>query len=141
VIGHEIAGVIDKVGTNVTELKVGDKVVVELISPCGTCYACKKGRQNVCSKLNVYGVHLDGGLQEYIGLSSNLVHKVDNSLGWKEAVLVEPFTIGAQANWRGDVQEGDTVLIMGAGPIGLCCLKMAKSKGATCIITGNDIAQ
>jgi 2-desacetyl-2-hydroxyethyl bacteriochlorophyllide A dehydrogenase len=135
VIGHEVAGVIDKVGENVNDLNVGDKVVIEPIEPCGTCYACSKGRQNVCSKLNVYGVHLDGGLQEYLVISSKLVHKVDSHLDWKEAVLVEPFTIGAQANWRGDVQEGDLVLIMGAGPIGLCCLKIAKSKGATCIIT------
>jgi L-gulonate 5-dehydrogenase len=74
-------------------------------------------------------------MQEYLVMPDYLVHKVNKELSWKETVLVEPFTIGAQANWRGNVQEGDTVLIMGAGPIGLCCLKIAKLKGAKCMIT------
>lgn len=135
VIGHEVTGEIVEVGSAVTTLSLGDRVVTEPISTCGECYACRSGRQNVCSKLEVYGVHRDGGMQEYVVMPEKLVHKVDPTLAWEESVLVEPMTIGAQANWRGDVREGDTVLVMGAGPIGLCCLKVAKLKGATCIIT------
>lgn len=135
VIGHEVTGEVAQVGKGVSGLSIGDRVVTEPISTCGQCYACRSGRQNVCSKLEVYGVHRDGGMQEYVVMPQHLVHKVDPALGWEESVLVEPFTIGAQANWRGDVREGDTVLIMGAGPIGLCCLKVAKLKGATCIMT------
>lgn len=135
IIGHEVTGEVEEIGAAVTELTVGDKVVIEPIETCGECYACRNGRKNVCSKLEVYGVHRDGGMQEYLVMPDYLVHKVNKDLDWKEAVLVEPFTIGAQANWRGNVKDGDTVLIMGAGPIGLCCLKIAKSKGATCIIT------
>ncbi|MFC0472237.1 zinc-binding alcohol dehydrogenase family protein [Halalkalibacter kiskunsagensis] len=135
IIGHEVTGEVEGIGAAVTDLSVGDKVVIEPIEPCGECYACRKGRRNVCNELEVYGVHLDGGMQEYLVMADYLVHKVNKELSWKETVLVEPFTIGAQANWRGNVQEGDTVLIMGAGPIGLCCLKIAKSIGATCMIT------
>ncbi|MGO4890444.1 zinc-binding alcohol dehydrogenase family protein [Anaerobacillus sp. MEB173] len=139
VIGHEVTGEVIEVGEDVKNVVVGDKVVVEPIESCGSCYACQSGRRNVCSNLEVYGVHKDGGMQEYLVMPENIVHKVNDSLDWKEAVLVEPFTIGAQANWRGDVREGDMVLIMGAGPIGLCCLKIAKAKGAKCIIT--DLSQ
>ncbi|RBP00837.1 zinc-binding alcohol dehydrogenase family protein [Rossellomorea aquimaris] len=135
VIGHEVTGVVEAVGDEVDTLSVGDKVVLEPIESCGQCYACRSGRGNVCSNLEVYGVHRDGGMQEYMVIPQKLVHKVDEELGYKESVLVEPFTIGAQANWRGDVRGGDTVFIMGAGPIGLCCLKVAKTKGATVIIS------
>ncbi|MGE6753738.1 zinc-binding alcohol dehydrogenase family protein [Rossellomorea sp. NPDC071047] len=135
VIGHEVTGVVEAVGDDVDTLSVGDKIVIEPIESCGQCYACRSGRGNVCSNLEVYGVHRDGGMQEYMVIPQKLVHKVKEELDYKESVLVEPFTIGAQANWRGDVRDGDTVFIMGAGPIGLCCLKVAKAKGATVIIS------
>ncbi|PTM56592.1 zinc-binding alcohol dehydrogenase family protein [Desmospora activa] len=135
VIGHEVAGEIEAVGEEVTRFAAGDPVVLEPIHTCGDCYACKNGRANVCEKLEVYGVHRDGGLQEYIVVEENRVHRVNSQLDWVEAVLVEPFTIGAQANWRGDVRAGDVVFIMGAGPTGLSCLAVAKMKGATCIVS------
>ncbi|WP_437180122.1 zinc-binding alcohol dehydrogenase family protein [Paenibacillus andongensis] len=135
VIGHEMVGEIAEIGSDVKRLAVGDKVVMEPIQWCGTCYACRSGRKNVCTQLEVYGVHKDGAYQEYIVLPEKIVHKVDSRLDWHEAVLVEPFTIGAQANWRGDVKAGDFVFIMGAGPIGLCALQVAKIKGAVCMIS------
>ncbi|WP_199614017.1 zinc-binding alcohol dehydrogenase family protein [Paenibacillus alkalitolerans] len=135
VIGHEMVGEIVETSSDVTRLAIGDKVVMEPIEWCGECYACKSGRKNVCTQLQVYGVHKDGAYQEYMVLPEKIVHKVESRLDWHEAVLVEPFTIGAQANWRGDVRAGDIVFIMGAGPIGLCALQAAKIKGATCIIT------
>jgi len=135
VIGHEVAGVVDEVGNEVKGLAPWDMVVIEPIETCGECYACRTGRRNVCTRLEVYGVHRDGGMQDYLVMPERLVHKVSSALQWTEAVLVEPFTIGAQANWRGNVQKGDVVFIMGAGPIGLCCLNIAKIRGATCIIS------
>src|SRR5699024_1514464 len=65
----------------------------------------------------------------------NLVHRVDSSLDWSEIALIEPFTIGAQAAYRGQIQEEDMVYITGAGPIGLCCLKMALNEGAKVAIS------
>ncbi|MDQ0338039.1 L-gulonate 5-dehydrogenase [Caldalkalibacillus uzonensis] len=135
VIGHEVTGEIVEVGKHVSRCLVGDKVVIEPIITCGQCYACRKGRKNVCTNLEVLGVHRDGGMQEYLVIPEDLVYKVDQNMDWSTAVLVEPFTIGAQAVWRGNVQAGDVVLIMGAGPIGLCCLQMAKLRGAKCIVT------
>jgi 2-desacetyl-2-hydroxyethyl bacteriochlorophyllide A dehydrogenase len=135
VVGHEVAGEVVAVGENVTKLKAGDHVVVEPISYCGECYACRKGRPNVCEKLSVFGVHEDGGMREFFVLPEKQLHAVDPSLDWDEIVLAEPYTIGAQANWRGKVEEGDTVLIQGAGPIGICALKMAKHLGAKVMVS------
>ncbi|UCZ53865.1 zinc-binding alcohol dehydrogenase family protein [Bacillus shivajii] len=135
IIGHEVTGEVIEIGTNVTTLHPKDKVVLEPIDTCGNCYACRSGRANVCKKLEVYGVHRDGGMQEYIVVPEGNLHKVNEDIPFEASVLVEPFTIGAQANWRGQVQKGDTVFIQGTGPIGICCLKIAKLHGATCFIS------
>jgi len=135
VIGHEMVGEVAETGPAVKRVKAGDRVVMEPMEWCGECYACRSGRRNVCARLQVYGVNRDGAFCEYIVLPERIVHKVDDRLDWHEAVLIEPFTIGAQANWRGGVAAGDTVFIMGAGTIGLCSLQVAKLKGATCIVS------
>ncbi|KAB7706316.1 alcohol dehydrogenase catalytic domain-containing protein [Bacillus aerolatus] len=135
IVGHEVAGEVIKIGSNVNKVAVGDHVVIEPISYCGECYACKSGRPNVCKEVSVFGVHEDGGMKEFAVLSERQVHKVDPEIDWDEAVMAEPYTIGAQATWRGNVKEGNTVFIQGAGPIGICVLKMAKIHGATVIIS------
>lgn len=135
IIGHEITGVIVELGRDVNKVSVGDHVVIEPIHYCGECYACKSGRPNVCKDVAVLGVHEDGGMQEFIILSEKQVHKMDSDIEWDEAVMAEPYTIGAQAVWRGNVQDEQTVFIQGAGPIGITVLKMAKILGATTIIS------
>ncbi|MFC7320040.1 zinc-binding alcohol dehydrogenase family protein [Halobacillus campisalis] len=135
VVGHEVAGEVVEIGDSVTKLSIGDRVVVEPMTYCGECYACKKDRPNICENVQVYGVHRDGGGREVMTIPESLVHPVDNKLGWSEIALIEPFTIGAQAIFRGNVQEEDQVFIIGAGPIGLCCLKMAKQAGAKVAIS------
>ncbi|AXI08907.1 alcohol dehydrogenase [Oceanobacillus zhaokaii] len=135
IVGHEVAGEIVEIGTNVSNVAVGDHVVIEPISYCGECYACKNERPNVCKEVSVFGVHEDGGMREFAVLPERQVHKVDSEISWDEAVMAEPYTIGAQATWRGNVQEGQTVFIQGAGPIGITVLKMAKLRGAIVIIS------
>ncbi|MED4072137.1 zinc-binding alcohol dehydrogenase family protein [Priestia endophytica] len=135
VVGHEVTGEVIEIGKNVSGLKVGDHVVVEPIRYCGKCYACRKGQPNVCEFLSVFGVHEDGGLREYFVLPEKQLHKVNSNLPWEEVVLAEPYTIGAQAIHRGQVEKDDTVLIQGAGPIGICILKLAKLQGATVMMT------
>ncbi|MEH7546837.1 MULTISPECIES: zinc-binding alcohol dehydrogenase family protein [Bacillaceae] len=135
VVGHEVAGEVVEIGPEVANLQVGDHVVVEPIRYCGECYACRKGQPNVCQSLTVFGVHEDGGMREWFVLPEKQLHKVNSELSWEEIVLAEPYTIGAQAVFRGQVEEGDTVLIQGAGPIGICVLKMAKFHGATVMVT------
>lgn len=132
--GHEFVGQVVETGS-AAGVQVGDHVVAEPITYCGTCYACKQGRGNVCTQLKVSGVHVDGGCQEYIVLPSKQVHKIADDLPWDTACLIEPFTIGAQSCLRAGIQPGDVVLIYGAGTIGLTILQCAKLAGGTVIIT------
>ena len=135
IIGHEVTGEIIELGKGVTKFVVGDHVVIEPINYCGECYACRTGRPNVCTQVSVFGVHEDGGMQEVVVLPEHQVHPINKDIAWDEAVLAEPYTIGAQANWRGSVREGHTVFIQGAGPIGIVVLKMAKLHGAAVIMS------
>jgi 2-desacetyl-2-hydroxyethyl bacteriochlorophyllide A dehydrogenase len=133
--GHEVTGIVESIGAKVKKLKPGDRVVLEPIVYCGHCYACRKGRPNVCSSLQVRGVHLDGGFAEYMVSDEKYLHLIPAQINFEEAALIEPYTIGVQANWRGGTQAGDVVLIHGAGPIGLIALDVAKELGATCIVS------
>ena len=132
---HEIVGEVVETGSAACALNSGTHVVVESIIFCGICYPCRQGRVNVCEQLKVLGVHIDGGCQEYILVPAANIHEVPVSLPWEEVVLLDPFTIGAQACYRGNVRSGELVLVMGAGTIGLTVAKMAKLAGAVVIIT------
>lgn len=129
IIGHEVVGEIIAIGEEVKGINVGDSVAMDPVIPCGECYACKVGRPNVCRNLKVRGVHADGGFMEYLMLPAASVHKFSKDISWEEAVLIEPFTIAAQTLARGRVSADDTLLIYGAGPIGLVILQGAKRLG------------
>ncbi|MBN2897490.1 MAG: zinc-binding alcohol dehydrogenase family protein [Clostridia bacterium] len=134
VIGHEAVGEVYQVGEAVTNVKVGDRVILEPIEYCGECYACRLGRPNVCEKLKVRGVHSDGGFQEYFIAQSDKLHILGSDIEFTDAVMIEPFSIGAQVCFRGQIAKGEVVLIYGAGPTGLAVLENAKHIGATCIV-------
>ena len=135
VFGHEFVGEVEAVGEAVTKLQAGDHVICEPIEYCGKCYACTHGSPNVCPDVHVYGVHIDGGGCEYIVLPEEKVFSVSREIPWKELVLSEPLTIGAQVCLRGEVRSEDSMLVMGAGPIGLCIMLMAKRAGAKVIMS------
>ncbi len=134
VIGHEAVGEVYKVGSKVKNVSVGDRVILEPIEYCGTCYACRMGRPNVCETLKVRGVHSDGGFAEYFRAQEDKLHVLPEKIEWAQAVMIEPFSIGAQVCFRGDVKKDDVVLIFGAGPTGLAVLENAKHLGAVTIV-------
>lgn len=134
IIGHEGSGTIVAVGKSVENVNVGDTVALEPIDWCGECYACKKGRHNVCPDIEVKGVHVDGFMAEFVVMKAKHVHKYDNNLiTTSEASTAEPYTIGFQANDRANTQKGDFVLVHGAGPIGLILADVADSLGGKVI--------
>lgn len=135
VLGHEVVGEVIKIADGVKNLKIGDKVVLEPMISCGECYACKSGRPNACAKLTVRGCHVDGGFQEYYVAPEKNLFKFRDDIPWETAAMIEPYTIAAQITWRADIRKGDYVFIIGAGPIGLCVLEMAKLKGGIVIIS------
>jgi len=138
VIGHEVVGEVVEVGSAVTTIAPGDHVVVDPVVSCGECPVCRAGRHNVCRDVKCIGVACEGGLAEFIVFPEPSVHLLPADLPWRDAVLAEPYTIGAQVVSRGRVTQGDKVLVMGAGPIGLVILQAAKRLGAKVLIT--DIA-
>ena len=85
VIGHEIVGYVVEVGEGATKVKVGDRVIVDQVVPCGHCYACRKGRPNVCGNLRVRGVHIDGGYREYMAVPDKDCYLVPDMLTDEEA--------------------------------------------------------
>lgn len=134
IIGHELAGEVMEVPEGEAEISVGDRVVLEPYVYCGTCYPCRSNRTNCCEQLTVLGVHIEGGMSEYIAHPRHLVHKVPGDLSWKLMAMVEPLTISMHAVGRGKVKEGEHVVITGCGPIGLLAAQYARAIGATPII-------
>ncbi|MCA5962559.1 zinc-binding alcohol dehydrogenase family protein [Blautia sp. RD014234] len=134
-IGHEFGGIVTETGKNVTSVKAGDKVAVDPVISCGHCYACRIGRHNVCSTLEVMGVHRDGGFAEFVCAPEANIHKFHKDFDESFLGLVEPFTIGVEINRRGQIAKGDKVPIMGSGPIGIAAMQVAKRNGAEVIMT------
>lgn len=134
IIGHEIVGVVEDVGENVKSLKRGDRVIVDQVVNCGHCYACRKGRGNVCGNLKVRGVHIDGGYEEYLAVPEHDCYLLPDSLSDVEAVMIEPTTIAIQSCSRAELCEEDTLLILGYGALGSSILKIARLSGAQIIV-------
>lgn len=109
---------------------------VDPVISCGHCYACSVNRHNVCENLEAMGVHREGGFAEYFVASSRNINVVNDSISDEDLIcLVEPYSIGAQVNSRGRILDGDKVLIMGSGPIGLTIMQFAKTRGAIVMMT------
>jgi 2-desacetyl-2-hydroxyethyl bacteriochlorophyllide A dehydrogenase len=133
ILGHELGVEIIEVPDNDLGLKPGDYCAVEPYLNCGTCIACRQGKTNCCTTLKVLGVHIDGGMREYITVPLNKLHK-SVKLTLDQLALVETIGIGAHAVARAQIQPGENVLVIGAGPIGLSTMEMAKAEGANIIV-------
>jgi L-gulonate 5-dehydrogenase len=140
ITGHEFAGIVEKVGEQVTELKVGDHVCIDPVINCGSCYPCRIGRPNVCTQLQVLGVHRDGGFSELVSVPASNAHRLPAGIPLEHAALVEPYTIALNVLDRMQVFPGDTVLVYGAGVIGLTVVQMARALGLT-DITVTDVIE
>lgn len=131
ILGHELAGEIVAIDGQ-SDFVVGEAVTFLPYFNCGHCIACRTGKTNCCTHLKVFGVHMDGGMSEYISAPTDkLVHS--QGLTFEELALVEPLAIGAHAIRRAEVSATDTVLVIGAGPIGLGIMEFARIEGAKVI--------
>jgi len=141
VLGHESAGQVVAVGEKVTHLKAGDRVTMEPGVPCRACHSCKNGRYNLCPDVVFMATPpYDGSLATYILHPADFCYKLPDHVSYDEGAMCEPLSVGVHAVSRAKVTLGHTVLITGAGPIGLMCLMAARAAGAgTTIIT--DIKQ
>ncbi len=126
--GHELGVEVLEVGPDVTNVKPGDRCSVEPYMNCGTCLACRRGMTNCCTNLKVLGVMTDGGLCEKFTLPAHKLHP-SASLEYEQLALVETLGIGCHAVDRGQVRPDDSILVIGAGPIGLAAIVFAKLTG------------
>lgn len=136
VLGHELAGTIEQVEGHAEGhaegLQAGDQVSIIPYMHCGKCIACRNGRTNCCTDMQVLGVHIDGGMRERISVPiSHLIPT--HGLSLDQSAVLEPLSIGAHAVRRSELQPGETALVIGAGPIGLGVMAFAKYRGATVI--------
>ena len=131
VLGHEIAAEVAEVNED-SRFIPGELVTISPYYFCGTCIACRMGKTNCCTHMQVCGVHIDGAMQEYFLVPDNAIIKGDG-LTADELVLVEPLAIGAHGVSRAAVHKGEFVLVIGAGPIGIGTMNFAKIAGAKVI--------
>lgn len=136
--GHEIAGTVEQLGPDTEGPPPGSRVVVEPFIGCGRCYPCRVGKSNCCANLSIIGVHREGGFAEVVVAPIDRLHPIPEGLSMHDASFAEPLAIGVQACRRAQVTAADTVLVLGAGPIGLALVEVARAYGATVFAT--DIA-
>lgn len=132
--GHELAGTVVQVAPGTDRVQVGDRVAIDPLISCGECRACRSGRANVCSKLVVFGCYCDGGLVERIAVDTEKLHLIPDGMPTDLAPVAEPTAISLQAVTRGRATADDTVLVIGAGPIGLLATLALKDLGAQVIV-------
>ena len=131
ILGHELAGELISID-NAPGFEIGEAVTFIPYFSCGHCIACRNGKPNCCTTIKVCGVHQEGGMVEYLSVpSGSLVH--GHGLSYDELAMVEPLSIGAHGVKKANILPGEFVLVVGAGPIGLASLEIAKQAGGQVI--------
>lgn len=136
-LGHEFSGEVVKVGSAVTDLKVGDGIAVEPLLACGKCDNCRSGNYNFCDNVvaedgagNFLGFSQDGGMAEYANIDDVFAHKLPEGMSYELGALCEPVSVSYEGLKKCGLREGQTVAVMGAGPIGLTTALLARIAGA-----------
>jgi len=141
ILGHELSGVIAAVGSDVDPSRIGQRVAVEPQRPCGKCAQCNSGRYNLCPEMIFFATPpVDGAFCEYVAIQSKFAYEIPDSISFNAAALIEPLSVAIWALQRAEIKAGSTVLIAGAGPIGVIVAQAAKAMGATEIII-TDISE
>lgn len=138
ILGHECSGIVAAVGENVTQFKPGDRVAIEPGITCGRCEHCKTGRYNLCPKVEFLATPpVDGAFVQYIKHRADFLYPIPDHLSFEAAALNEPFSVGIHAANRARLKPGETVAIIGMGPVGLMAVVAAKAFGASKIIVSD----
>ncbi|KQR46840.1 sorbitol dehydrogenase [Frigoribacterium sp. Leaf164] len=141
VVGHESAGVIVGVGTDVSPERIGQTVALEPGVPCRHCEQCRLGRYNLCPFVQFFATPpVDGSIARYVVIDAEFAHVVPHGLSAEKAAMAEPVSVGVWACRKAEVTAGDRVLVTGAGPIGLLAAQVARGFGAT-QVTVTDVSE
>ena len=134
VIGHEWSGEIVETGSEVKNLKVGDRIVSDPNEACGECYWCRSGKPCFCNYMPAYGVLSDGGFAEYIKITTKGAYKIPKGLDYESAAFVEPVSCATHGIDKASIKQGESVLIIGGGTMGQIILQLARNAGASRLI-------
>lgn len=129
IIGHEFCGVVEAIGSSVTQFKAGDRVAGETHIPCTHCFTCQTGKAHICPNMKNVGRNVNGSLAAYISLPEVSVRRTPEGLGNHEAAMLEPLGVAVHAVRQKDI-VGENVLVLGCGPLGLMTIGIAKVFGA-----------
>lgn len=136
-LGHEFAGIVDEVGSNVKNIKKGDRVVVEPIFKNPESPFVSSGRYNLSEPLGFVGLSSNGGFAKYAVVEDYMVHKIPDTMSFEQGALVEPAAVAVYSVLESGLKVGETVLVSGAGPIGLLCVQAAFAAGASKVIVSD----
>lgn len=128
--GHEVSGLVEKLGEGVTGLTVGQKVTIQPQVVCGECYPCRHGKYNLCEKLKVMGFQTTGVASHYFAVDAKKVTPLPEGMGLDEGAMIEPLAVAAHAVRRAGDVTGQDICVLGAGPIGILVAQAAKGMGA-----------
>jgi L-iditol 2-dehydrogenase len=139
VMGHEAAGVIARLGTNVAGWSEGERVTFDSTVNCGRCWFCRRGQINLCDNRQIVGVacdecRRDGAFAEYVAVPQHILYRLPGALSFRQAAMVEPVAVAVHAVGRSGVQLGDTAVVVGAGVIGLFLVQALRAAGCGRII-------
>ncbi|HEY7500035.1 MAG TPA: zinc-binding dehydrogenase [Vicinamibacterales bacterium] len=136
VLGHEFGGTVAKLGRGTPGIREGDRVVCETAAEiCGACLMCRTGRYNLCPARKGFGYGIDGAMSQYVRVPARCLHRIPDTLPFDLACLAEPHSVAFQAMCvNSTIRPGDVVVVLGPGPIGLLCARMAALAGADPLI-------
>jgi 2-desacetyl-2-hydroxyethyl bacteriochlorophyllide A dehydrogenase len=137
--GHEFGGMVEEVGAEVKGLKRGDRVVVDPVISCHSCPACRTGHLNACRTLKLLGIDLDGGFGQYVAAPASHVYLLPEEISLAHAPMVEMYGLGQHVLQRGEVQLGETVVILGAGKLGLSILDVLCHSASPALTVVTDL--
>jgi L-iditol 2-dehydrogenase len=141
VLGHEVSGEVAKVGSEVTNVSVGDRVAIEPGTPCRDCKECKAGRYHLCPDLVFLATPpYDGALMELMAIDARNLYPIPQEMSYEEGALLEPLSVGIWGCKRANLTAGDDVLVTGAGPVGLLAAAAARAFGASSV-TVSDFSE
>jgi L-iditol 2-dehydrogenase len=138
ILGHELAGDVVAVGSRVHDLALGTRVAVEPGVACGRCAMCKSGRYNLCPDVAFFATPpVHGGMSEYARIRADFAHPIPDHVSYEQGALCEPISVGVHCSNLTGVRPGDTVVVLGAGPIGLTAIVAARQRGAGQVIASD----
>jgi (R,R)-butanediol dehydrogenase / meso-butanediol dehydrogenase / diacetyl reductase len=134
VMGHEMSGTIAALGKGVAGYRPGDRVTVRPLDPCGQCPACRAGHSHICHHLKFIGIDSPGALQGLWTVPAHTLHRLPGSLSLRSGAIVEPIAVACHDVRMGEVREGEHVVVIGGGPIGVLISLVARTRGARVIM-------